>query len=192
MQNVYETCSSPWCLDSDGSPTKSPTPILLLFFSLSLSRFLFMLVGVNHRMEKKKNYCLCRCWSDSPRLSSTTVENSWQERGPELCGETEETKARRRLELSFLSRSTTDFLLTKLQRQQNTTCCACHEQGRKEGSPHRVLLQHINPNKNDNTGIRTSTNTRLWPPLSLNTFHRETAKRSRHKNASPPRFTDTK
>jgi hypothetical protein len=43
-----------------------------------------MLVGVNHRMEKKKNYCLCRCWSDSPRLSSTTVENSWQERGPEL------------------------------------------------------------------------------------------------------------
>lgn len=58
-----------------------------------------MLVGVNHRMEKK-NYCLCHCWSDSPRLSSTTVENSWQERGPELCGETEET-TRTLLSLSF-------------------------------------------------------------------------------------------
>jgi hypothetical protein len=130
-----------------------------------------MLVAVNHRMEKKKSYCLCCCWSDWPRLSSTTVENSWQERGPELCGETEETKARRRLELSFLSLSKTDFLLTKLQRQQNTTCCACHKQGRKEGrkegAPHRVLLQHINPDKNDNTGIRTSTNTRLWPPPYL-------------------------
>ncbi len=61
-------------------PPPPPPPLLLL----SLSRFLSMLVGVNHRMEKKKNYCLCRCWSDSPRLSSTTVENSWQERGPEL------------------------------------------------------------------------------------------------------------